>query len=154
TRSDATTVYNASLQKLVLWGVSQKQLDEIDHEFDQGGGKIPTHLIVTSPIGGIVVGKEIFEGGYVNVGDKADTIADLDTLWLQLKLYERDVPLVKIGQPVDVTVEALPNRVFHGTVTFKAFQLDPQTRTLDARVEVTNPDLRLRPGMFADASIA
>ena len=152
TRADAVTVYNASLQKLVLWGISQQQLDKIDHEYDQTG-KIPTHLIVTSPISGIVVGKEIFEGGYVNVGDKPYTIADLDTLWLQLKLYERDVPLVKIGQAVDVTVEALPNQVFGGTVTFESFQLDPQTRTLDARVEVANPGLRLRPGMFADASI-
>lgn len=152
TRSDAVAVYNASLQKLVLWGISQKQLDQIDHEYDQTQ-KIPTHLIVTSPISGIVVGKEIFEGGYVNVGDKPYTIADLNTLWLQLKLYERDVPLVKVGQPVDVTVEALPNQAFHGTVTFKAFQVDPQTRTLDARVEVKNLDLRLRPGMFTDASI-
>ena len=152
TRADAAMVYNASLQKLVLWGISQKQLDQIDHEYDQTR-KIATHLIVTSPISGIVLGKEIFEGGYVNVGDKPYTIADLKGLWLQLKLYERDVPLVNIGQPVDVTVEALPNEVFHGTVTFKAFQLDPQTRTLDARVEVDNLDLRLRPGMFADASI-
>src|SRR6185503_5364908 len=140
------------LQKLVLWGISQNQLDQADHEFDQTG-KIPTHLIVTSPISGIVVGKEIYQGGYVNVGDQPYTIADLGTLWLQLKLYERDVPLVQIGQPVDVTVEALPNQVFHGTVTFKAFQLDPQTRPLDARLEVTNADLPLRPGMFADALI-
>ena len=153
TRTDAVAVYNASLQKLVLWGISQQQLDQADHEFDQTK-KIPTHLIVTSPISGIVVSKDIFEGGYVNVGDKPYTIADLNTLWLQLKLYERDVPLVKIGQTVDVTVEAMPNQVFHGMVTFKAFQLDPATRTLDARVEVTNPELRLRPGMFADASIA
>ena len=153
TRTDATAVYNASLQKLVLWGISQQQLDQADHEYDQTG-KIPTHLVVTSPISGIVVTKEIFEGGYVNVGDKPYTIADLGTLWLQLKLYERDIPLVKIGQPVDVTVEALPNQTFHGTVTFKAFRLDPQTRTLDARVEVANPDLRQRPGMFASAAIA
>ena len=69
-----------------------------------------------------------------------------------MKLYERDVPLVQIGQPVDVIVEALPGEVFKGTVTFKAFQLDPQTRTLDARVEVKNPDMRLLPGMFADAA--
>jgi multidrug efflux pump subunit AcrA (membrane-fusion protein) len=153
TRADAAAVYNASLQKLVLWGISRTQLDQADREFDQTG-KIPTHLVVTSPISGIVVGKEIFEGGYVNVGDKPYTIADLNTLWLQLKLYERDVPLVKIGQPVDVTVEAMQNRVFRGTVTFKAFQLDPQTRTLNARVEVDNPDLMLRPGMFADAAIS
>src|SRR5262249_51166241 len=68
-------------------------------------------------------------------------------------IYERDVPAVKLGQQVDVTVEAMPNEVFKGSVTFVAYQLDPQTRTLDARIEVKNDDMRLRPGMFADAAI-
>jgi len=151
-RGDATAVYNASLQKLVLWGISREQLNSVDKEYDQTG-KIPTHLVVTSPIPGIVIRKDLFEGGYVQVGDKPYTIADLGTLWLKAKIYEQDVPLVRIGQPVDVTVEAFPNEVFKGAVTFRAFQIDPQTRTLDARIEVKNADLRLIPGMFADAAI-
>lgn len=153
TRNDASLVYNAAVEKLVLWGVSREQLDEMDQQFDRTG-KIPSHLIITSPIDGIVVRKDIFQGGYVNAGDRPYTIADLSTLWLQVKIFERDVPLVQVGQPVQVTVEALPNDVFNGVITFKSFQLDPQTRTLDARVEVKNPDMRLRPGMFADAAIA
>ena len=153
TRNDASLVYNAAVEKLVLWGVSREQLDEMDQAFDRTG-KVPSHLIITSPIDGIVVRKDIFQGGYVNVGDRPYTIADLSTLWLQVKIFERDVPLVHVGQPVRVTVEALPNDVFSGVITFQSFQLDPQTRTLDARVEVKNAEMRLRPGMFADAAIA
>lgn len=157
TRADAAAVYNATMEKLVLWGVTRGQLDKMDKEFDQSG-KVPSHLTVTSPITGIVVKKEIFEGGYVNVGDRPYTIADLDSLWLQAKIYERDVPMVQIGQPVQVTVEAVPNQTFNGTVAFLAFQIDAQTRTLDARIVVKNErtakgELRLRPGMFSDAAI-
>ena len=124
----------------------------MEHEYDQTG-KVPAHLIVTSPISGVVIRKDIYEGGYVNVGDKPYTIADLRQIWLRAKIYENDVPLVHIGQEVDVIVEALPNETFKGSVTFLSFQLDPQTRTLDARIEVKNDDLRLRPGMFADAIV-
>jgi membrane fusion protein, copper/silver efflux system len=153
TRRSVSSTYNAAVEKLVLWGVTREQLDEMDKEYDRTG-TVPSHLSITSPISGVVIRKDIFQGGYMQVGDKPFTIADLSTLWLQMKLYERDVALVQLGQPVDVSVEALPGEVFKGTVTFKAFQLDPQTRTLDARVEVKNPDMRLRPGMFADALMA
>jgi RND family efflux transporter MFP subunit len=152
-RADASTVYNASMQKLVLWGISREQLDRMDQQYDQSG-QVPTHLTVTSPISGIVIRKDVYEGSYVQVGDRPYTIADLGTLWLQAKIYERDVPLMRIGQSVNVTVEALPNESFKGQVTFLSFELDPRTRTLDARVEVDNPELKLRPGMFAEATIA
>ena len=156
-KTDAAAIYNATMEKLVLWGVTRDQLDKMDQEFDQSG-KIPAHLTVTSPISGVVVKKDIFEGGYVNAGDRPYTIADLDTFWLQAKVYERDVPMVQIGQAVQVTVDAFPNETFSGTVAFLAVQIDPQTRTLDARIVVKNRrtakgDLVLRPGMFAHAAI-
>lgn len=152
TKMDATAFYNATLQKLVLWGVTQDQLDRLDDEFDRTG-KIANNLTVTSPISGIVIKKTISQGDYIQVGAEPYTVADLSKLWLQLKLYERDIPLVEVGDAVDVTVEAFANQVFTGSVTFKSFAIDPDTRTLDARVEVNNPDLRLRPGMFADALV-
>jgi RND family efflux transporter MFP subunit len=151
-KMDATAFYNANLQKLVLWGITQDQLDKLDDEYDRTG-KIANNLTVTSPIAGIVIKKTISAGDYIQVGAEPYTVADLSKLWLQLKLYERDIPLVQVGDPVDVTVEAFPNRVFTGSVMFKSFAVDPETRTLDARVEVDNPDLRLRPGMFADAVV-
>lgn len=151
-KMDASAVYNASMQKLVLWGVAPEQLDKLDEEFDHTG-KIPTHLTVTSPISGIVVRKEIEQGRYLQVGDNPYIVADLTRLWLQLKLYERDVPLVAIGDEAEIEVDSFPNQHFKGLVTFKAFQVDPDTRTLDARVEIDNPGLALRPGMFASATV-
>jgi RND family efflux transporter MFP subunit len=151
-KMDATAFYNANLQKLVLWGISQPQLDKLDDDFDRTG-KIANNLTVTSPISGIVIKKTISAGDYIQLGAEPYTVADLSKLWLQLKLYERDIPLVQVGDPVDVTVEAFPNQIFTGSVTFKSFAIDPNTRTLDARVEVDNQDLRLRPGMFADAIV-
>jgi multidrug efflux pump subunit AcrA (membrane-fusion protein) len=151
-RADASAVYNASMQKLVLWGISREQLDKLDQDFD-ATGKVPTHFTVTSPISGTVVRKEINPGQYLQVGQSAYTVADLSTLWLKAKLYESDIPLVKVGQRVEVQVEAMPNEKVEARVTYLAFALDPQTRTLDARIEVPNKDLRLRPGMFATALI-
>jgi multidrug efflux pump subunit AcrA (membrane-fusion protein) len=151
-KADATAVYNASLEKLVLWGVTKEQLDALDDEFDHTG-KVPDRLTVSAPIGGIVARKDINPGQYVQVGESPYTVVDLRDLWLQLKLYERDVPLVQIGDAVELSVEAFPADTFRGIVTFKSFQLDPQTRTLDARVEVNNTGLRLRPGMFASATV-
>ena len=139
TRADASAVYNASMQKLVLWGISREQLDKLDKEFD-ASGKVPTHFTVTSPITGTVVRKEINSGQYLQVGQSAYAVADLSTLWLKAKIYETDIPLVKVGQRVDVQVESLPDERIRATVTYLAFALDPQTRTLDARIVSSGSD--------------
>jgi Cu(I)/Ag(I) efflux system membrane fusion protein len=151
-RHDTIEVYNASMQKLVLWGATSDDLDRLDKQFDESG-QVPTHFIVTSPIAGTVVKKPILEGGYVQTGDVPYTIADLSNLWLQVRIYEPDVPLVKLGERVDITVDGMANTTFTGKITFLAFQVDPATRTLAARVEIANPNLQLRPGLFADALI-
>jgi membrane fusion protein, copper/silver efflux system len=152
TRMDAAAVYNAALQKLALWGVTSEQLDQLDQQFDASGA-VPTNLTIDSPINGIVVNKSISQGQYLSVGEAPYSVADMSKLWLQVKLYERDIPLVQIGDAVNVTVDAFPSRTFDGVVAFKAFALDPQTRTLDARVVVDNAELELRPGMFATSVI-
>jgi membrane fusion protein, copper/silver efflux system len=152
-KMDAGEVYNASMQRLLLWGITRQQLDDLDAEFDKTG-TIPTHLDVTSPIDGVVVQKNILEGGYLSVGSVPFTIADLSTLWLKVKLFETDIPLVHLGQEAIVNVESLPSTQLQGKVTYLDFQLDPQTRTVSARIEVKNPTLELRPGMFADAEFS
>ena len=151
-RTDAMTVSDASRQRLLLWGVTERQLDEFAADYAKTG-QVPSHIIIASPISGTVVAKNLYEGGYVQVGENVYTVADLSKLWLQAKLYERDVPIVKVGDAATVTVDAMPNESFPGKITFKAIQLDPQTRTLDARVEVNNPELKLHPGMFANAAV-
>jgi len=151
-RADATAVYNASTQKLVLWGVTQEQLDKLDEEFDKAG-EIPTHLIVVSPITGTVTAKEIHNGHYVQVGEDPYTVTDLSSLWLLAKIYEQDAGLVHAGQTVEINVDAMPNEKFTGVITYVGFELNPDTRTVDARVAVDNRDGKLKPGMYATARI-
>jgi RND family efflux transporter MFP subunit len=151
-KSDAAAVYNATQQKLVLWGVSPQQLDKLDKDYDATGA-IPTHLIVASPITGVVTTKNVQVGQYLQLGEVAYSVADLSTLWLQAKVFEQDISLISLGQSVDVKVDSYPTEKFAGRVAFMATQLDPTTRTLDARVEVDNSKGLLKPGMFATAVV-
>jgi cobalt-zinc-cadmium efflux system membrane fusion protein len=82
------------------------------------------------------------------------TVAELDNLWIELDIYERDLQRVAEGQTVVVTTPAFPDRTFEGEVVYLAGILDPERRTVHARVEVENPLRALRPGMFATAEIA
>jgi len=151
-RADTSALMDASKQRMLLWGLTDSQLTDFVAEYKKSG-KVASNITITSPISGIVVSRNLFQGGYVQTGDNVFTVADLSTLWLQARIYERDVPLVNIGDEADVTVDAISNASFTGKVTFKSFAIDPQTRTLAARVEVSNSDLKLRPGMFANATM-
>jgi hypothetical protein len=86
-------------------------------------------------------------------GDDLYTIADLSTVWMQAKIFENDIAGVQIGTVVEVTSAAYPNDVFAGRITFIAYTVDPGTRTVSARVEIANPDYKLKPGMYARARI-
>lgn len=147
-KMDAGDVYNASMQRLMLWGLSREQLDAIDADFDKSG-TTPTHLDIISPIDGVLVEKNVLEGGYLETGSTPFTIADLSNLWLEVKLFENDAALVEVGQTARIALESVPGEIFEGKVTYLDFKLDPQTRTLNARVEVKNTQMKLRPGMFA-----
>lgn len=138
----------ASREKLLLYGITKKQLKEIEKK-----GKVQTHLTIYAPISGTVIHKKAVEGMYVKTGDQIYTIADLSRLWLYLDVYEYDLSWIKFGQRVEVTTEAYPGEVFYGTVTFIDPFLSEKTRTVKVRVNVPNPDGRLRPGMYANARI-
>ncbi|MBI3395015.1 MAG: efflux RND transporter periplasmic adaptor subunit, partial [Spirochaetia bacterium] len=86
-------------------------------------------------------------------GDVLYRIADLDPIWLYLDIYEYDLGLVRFGQKVEVTVEAYPGEKFPGTITFIDPFLDDKTRTVRARVNLPNEKKKLKPAMYASASI-
>jgi cobalt-zinc-cadmium efflux system membrane fusion protein len=86
--------------------------------------------------------------------DRLFTVADLSNLWIELDIYERDLAKVREGQEVEVTTAAYPEIVFEGSIVYLADVLDPERRTVHARVEVGDPDGLLRPGMFATAGIS
>jgi Cu(I)/Ag(I) efflux system membrane fusion protein len=146
--STSQSLFEAARQKLLLWGITAEQIDGILER-----GTPETHLTIYSPIAGFVTEKKVLEGHYVNEGDDLYTIADLSRVWMQAKVFEDQSAGVGIGTAVEVTSTAFPNEVFAGRITFIAYEVDPATRTVAARVDIANPDFELKPGMYAQAAI-
>jgi Cu(I)/Ag(I) efflux system membrane fusion protein len=80
-------------------------------------------------------------------------ISDLTEIWADADIYQSDLPHVKVGMPVEVTLPYWPGQVFTGQVSFITPTLNPMTRTLNARLEIHNPDLLLKPEMYATATL-
>jgi RND family efflux transporter MFP subunit len=144
----AESLVESARQRLLLWGISEKQIDEL-----KSSRQTNTHMIIPAPSGGTVIHKNVFEGKYVKEGENLFQIADLSNLWMQAEIYESDLALIQPGQSVIIHTEAYPDDVFKGTIVFIDPFLDPKTRTVKVRVNVPNPGFRLKPGMFVDAYI-
>lgn len=120
--------------------------------FGAGQGEGAQYAL-TSPFPGVVVARDASLGEMASPADQLFTVANLDRLWIELDIYERDLARVRGGQAVDVTTAAYPGRVFPGQIVYVGDILDPEKRTVRARVEIPNSDAALKPGMFATASI-
>lgn len=135
-------------RKLLLLGVTPSQLRRLVSR-----GKARDRISVSSPTNGYVVEKNVVEGDHVEQGMSLLRIADLSKVWVDAQVYEADLPLVKLGQTVSVTLPFVPGQRFSGAVGYIHPRLDPQTRTVRVRIVLDNPELALRPGMYADVRI-
>lgn len=140
--------YEAARDKLVLWGLSEAQVDEVEAR-----GSADDHMLIESPASGVVVHKALNEGDYVKEGTPIYRIADLSHLWVMLEAYEQDLPWIRYGQSVSVTTEAQPGKVYEGWISFVDPTVDERTRTVRVRVNVDNEAGDLKPGMFARAVV-
>ncbi|MBI5757473.1 MAG: efflux RND transporter periplasmic adaptor subunit [Planctomycetales bacterium] len=147
-RGFAASRLESTRTKLRLLGILDEQIAEIEKS-----RKTTTHLTIYAPIGGTVIEKDVRVGQYVDAGDQLYRIADFDPIWLYLNIYEYDYAWVRFGQPVEVTLEAFAGETFRGTVMFIDPFLDDATRTIRVRVNLKNPDRRLKPQMYASATI-
>ena len=133
----------AAREKLRLWDLLPEQIDEI-----LAGGEAQDHFELRAPIGGVVVAKEVQEGDYVKTGEPLFRIVDLSELWLFLDAYESDLSWLRYGQSVEFSVESYSGETFQGQIAFIEPELNRQTHTVRVRVNVSNDDGRLKPGMF------
>ena len=137
-----------AIQGLKVLGVRQDQIDSITTHDD------PEALLpLLAPISGHVIKKNVYEGQYAFEETVLFEIADLSRVWVDAQVYEDQLALVRLGQPIEATVPAFPGEVFKGTVALIAPVLDPATRTAAVRLDLDNPDLRLRPGMYAKVTL-
>jgi Cu(I)/Ag(I) efflux system membrane fusion protein len=134
-------------QQLKLWGLGQDQIDRILASGDA------THVDFNSPIGGTVVAKNILLGDSVMDGAALFTVADLSLVWAVARLYEEEAAAVRPGQRVTLSAAAYPERTFEGRVSFVEPEVNRETRTVGARIELDNQQELLRPGMFLRAQL-
>jgi RND family efflux transporter MFP subunit len=147
--SGASDLVNASRRRLELWGLTTQQLDEI-----ASSPKPQIELPIYATVSGIVTERKVSQGQYVNAGDVLFTVTDLSTIWVRADVYQPDLPSVHTGQSVEITSDSLPDTTLHGRVGFLDTSINPQTRTASARIQVPNPSMRLRPGMFVQVKFA
>ncbi len=140
---------DAAREKLRLWGLTPEQIDNIETT-----GEVSDHMTIYAPTGGIVIHKNALEGMYVKTGTKIYTIADLSEVWVKLDAYESDLQWLRYGQQVKFTTVAFPGEFFTGTISFIDPILNEKTRTVKIRVNVPNPEGKLKPGMFVKAVVS
>jgi cobalt-zinc-cadmium efflux system membrane fusion protein len=119
---------------------------------DVAGGGMP-RVLVRAPIAGRVVERHAVLGQVVEPATSLFRVADPTRLWVQLRVFERDLPKVTVGDAVALNVASLPGRTFRGAVDHVSPSLDHDTRTARVRVEVTDAEALLRPGQFVEAHL-
>jgi len=111
----------------------------------------PRTLDWPSPTTGDVTAKSVIKGQFVKAGDELFRIADHSRLWVIADVAEADIGGIAVGTPATITLRAFPNAPREGKVTFiYPEMMKPETRTLSVRIELPNPDGRIKPGMYAD----
>lgn len=144
----AKRVMESALARLRLVDVPEHQLKELR---DQRRSMRELHI--HSPFGGSVMNIGVREGQYVTPSDELYLIADLSRIWVYVDIYEDQLPWVRIGDSAELRLRAAPGQVFSGQVAFIPPMLERQTRTVRVRIEVNNPGLKLKPGMFAEVDL-
>lgn len=124
-------------------------LEEADVQQLNASGKLLDFLPVRAPFTGVVLAAEIVQGQFVEAGAHLFEIADLSTLWALADIYEQDLPRIHRGMAAQVAVAPYPGEMVPATLGEIFPVVDEQTRTVKARLEVQNPQSKLKPGMFA-----
>ncbi len=147
-RETARELRDAAKRRLLVLDVSESQIATIER-----AGVPERALTLYAPASGVVLEKNVLPGQKVAPGEPLFLVADLRSVWADADLYPPDLPDVATGMSARVTVGGMPGVVFTGSVTFVGHVLAPATRTALARLEIDNPKLALRPGLFGDARI-
>lgn len=147
-QSTAKTILLSARRRLEVAGLSEADLRQLETVKEPMG-----FLPVRAPFAGAVLATEVVQGRFVELGAHLFEIADLSTLWVLADIYEQDLQRVHKGIKAQVEVTPYPREMFPATLTEIFDVVDAQTRTVKARLEVQNPNSKLKPEMFASVHL-
>lgn len=134
----------SSLARLRNWDVAEEQVKALAKS-----GEVRRTLTLRSPVSGVVTEKKATQGIRFMAGEPLYQIADLSSVWVVADVFEQDLGAVKAGAKASVTVDAYPEKTFTGTIAYVYPTLTAETRTVPVRIELPNPGILLKLGMFA-----
>lgn len=138
----------AAKEKMKLWKITEDQISEI-----LNSKTVSPNVIIYANETGVIVGKNVNQGDYINPGTVLYDIANLNRLWAVFSAYESDLPFLKVGDQLEYTLQSLPGKIFKGKIVFVNPIVDAVSRTTKVRVEVNNNQNLLKPEMFATAIV-
>jgi cobalt-zinc-cadmium efflux system membrane fusion protein len=145
---EASVALSRARQALRNLGLSDGEIDGVRASGDTG-----SRLMVTAPFDGVVIERNAALGEVVDVSTPLFRVADTSRMWGMIDVYETELERVRLGQPVTFSPDSLKDRRFAGTIAWISSAVDPQTRTLRARVDLPNPDRLLKANMFGRAEV-
>ena len=144
----AKQLYDAAYKRLLYWDITPKQIENLK-KFK----KVQRTMTLYSPYDGWIMEKFVYLGSEVKAGKPVLKIARHRDLWLMAKVYEPDMPFIKIGQEVMIMFEAYPEKHYKGKIDYIYPMMDEKNRTVDVRIVIPNPNYQLTPGMYSKIHI-
>lgn len=145
-RTQASADLGAAEQSLKILGISKPEAAV--------GRPAASEIPVLAPIAGEAVERLVAPGQVIQAGaTQAFTISNMSSVWVLANVYQKDLPYVHLGDPVTITTDSYAGTEFHGKISYIAAALDPNTRTLQARIDVMNPQGKLKKDMYVVATV-
>lgn len=141
-------ISKAALQRLRLWSVPESEISKLTQS-----GRAKRALTFDSPVDGIIVNKTAIKGMYITPEMELYYIADLSKVWIIVTLYEYDLASIAVGDESVIQLPYDDNRTLKGKISYIYPEVELETRTAKARIEMPNPDQKLKPGMFANVEL-
>ncbi len=138
----------AARRRLEALGISASDIERIERS-----GQASRRIALLAPISGVVSELTVREGAMVQAGMAAFTLTDLSSVWISVEVPEAQAAMLREGQKADARVQTLPGKTYEGRIDYVYPDLNPQTRTVKARIALANPGFALKPGMFAQVSL-
>ena len=142
------TLLEAARTKMERWGLQPQQIDAFLRS-----GKVTERVTLLASIGGTVTEKMVVRNSMVKPGEMLYKLANLDSVWLYLDIYEYELGMIRYGQEVVATTESYPGEDFTGRVWFISPTLNEESRTVKIMVSLPNIKRKLKPGMFVSARV-
>jgi Cu(I)/Ag(I) efflux system membrane fusion protein len=147
-RDTPQRLIDSAKRRLQLWNVTPQQIAELEKT-----RKASDTLTLLSPFRGVVQSVPVEQGKSVKTGDLLVEVADLSVVWLWAEFYENELSMLQVAQKLTITAKSYPGQNFDGTISLIDPFLDATKRTAKVRIDIPNPDFKLRPGMYVNAEL-